>query len=95
MKAALVITHILSVILPGLIIAGIIIEEPLLWVWGLLLLIVDIIVGVLLQRRKDEKELFEIAWNSLSYEEKCDAVREALEASVEQMRHEDDSTGKR
>lgn len=94
MKTALVITHLLSVLLPGVIIAGIISEEPLLWGWGLFLLFVDIVVGVLLQRRKDAEESLESKWNSLSDEEKQDVVREALEATAEQIRREEEEKKK-
>ena len=87
MKVAKVLTHILFPLFVGLIIGGAIRGNTSLIVLGIVLLVLDIIIGVALQRAI-EKESYNDDWNSLSFEEKREIAHNLVEKAKQDMRDE-------
>ncbi|MBR7111676.1 MAG: hypothetical protein IKC75_01965 [Clostridia bacterium] len=78
MNTAKTVTHLLFPLFIGLIIGGIIVGSTASVVWGILLLIADIVVGVCLQNAL-ENAAMRRRWQSLSDEEKRALVRAFVE----------------
>lgn len=66
MNVAKLITHILFPVFIGLIIGSAISGNSTLLVWGIVLLVLDIIIGVVLQHAID-KESYKDDWHNLSF----------------------------
>lgn len=87
MKTAKTITHILAPLFVGLIIGGAIAKNTAAWVSGLVLLIVDIIVGIILQYFND-RQVSNDNWNNLTFDEKRKIAHDSVEQAKQSMRNE-------
>lgn len=87
MNGAKSITHILFPIFIGLIIGGAVSGNSTLLVWGIVLLILDIIIGVALQHVID-KESYNDDWDNLLFEQKREIAHNLVERAKQDMRDE-------
>ena len=87
MNGAKTITHILFPIFIGMIIGCAVSGNSTLLVWGIVLLILDIIIGVALQHAID-KESYNDDWHSLSFEQKREMAHYLVEKAKQDMRDE-------
>lgn len=69
MNGAKTLTHLLFPLFIGFIIGGAISGSTTLWVLGIILLVIDVIVGIALQHAIDQAA-YRAAWERLSREEK-------------------------
>lgn len=87
MNGAKTLTQILFPLLIGLIIGGAVSGTSSLLIWGIVLLVLDIIIGVALQHAID-KESYNDDWNSLSFEQKREIAHNLVEKAKQDMRDE-------
>ena len=87
MNGAKTLTQILFPLLVGLIIGGAASGNSSLLIWGIVLLVLDIIIGVALQHAID-KESYNDDWNSLSFEQKREIAHNLVEKTKQDMRDE-------
>lgn len=87
MNIAKLITHILFPVFIGLIISSAVIGNSTLLVWGIVLLVLDIIIGVALQYAIDKKTCKD-DWHSLSFEQKREIAHNLVEKVKQDMRDE-------
>lgn len=87
MNGAKTLTQILFPLLIGLIIGGAVSGNSSLLIWGIVLLVLDIIIGVALQHAID-KESYNDDWNSLSFEQKREIAHNLVEKAKQDMRGE-------
>lgn len=87
MKAVLTLTHLLSVLFLGMIGGSLVTGNTTLLGWSIFLLVLDIIIGISLQRSLDEKARND-AWDNLSFEEKRASAHATLESIKQAMRDE-------
>lgn len=85
MKGLITLTHLLFPILIGLIVGAAIGGSTSILVFGIILLIVDIIIGIVLQYLVN-KETYKDDWNNLSLREKESIVHDILEEIQQNMR---------
>lgn len=86
MNGAKTLTHLLFPLFIGFIIGGAISGTTVLWVLGIILLVLDVIVGIALQRAI-EQAAYRAAWERLSREEREEltaAVLERIFADIEE-----------
>lgn len=91
MKTVKTITHIFIPLFIGLIIGGAVAGNKSAWIIGLILLVVDILVGISLQYLLDRqisnaKPFKSDEWNSLTFEEKLKSVEGSIEKEKQNMR---------
>ena len=87
MNGAKTLTQILFPLLIGLIIGSAVSGNSSLLIWGIVLLVLDIIIGVALQHAID-KESYNDDWNSLSFEQKREIAHNLVEKAKQDMRDE-------
>ena len=87
MNGAKSLTHILFPVFIGLIIGSAVSGNSTLLVWGIVLLVLDIIIGVALQHAID-KESYNDDWHSLSFEQKREIAHNLFEKAKQDMRDE-------
>ena len=90
-KRVKTITHIFIPLFIGLIIGGAVAGNKSAWIIGLILLVVDILVGISLQYLLDRqisnaKPFKSDEWNSLTFEEKLKSVEGSIEKEKQNMR---------
>lgn len=78
-------THILFPVFIGLIIGGAVSGNTSLLVWGIVLLVIDIIIGVALQNKNDN-ESYNDDWSSLSFEQQREIAHNLIEEAKQDMR---------
>ena len=87
MNGAKTVTHILFPVFIGLIVGAAISRSGALLVWGIVLLVADIIIGITLQHAIDKKS-YRDAWNNLSFEQKRKIADFLYEKTKQDMRAE-------
>ena len=85
MKGAKTLTHILFPLLVGLIIGGAIAGNISMLIWGIVLLVLDIAIGIVLQRFID-KASYREDWENLTFEEKMETAHALLEQTKQDMK---------
>lgn len=85
MNIAKLITHILFPVFIGLIISSAVSGNSTLLIWGIVLLVLDIIIGVALQYAID-KETCKDDWHSLSFEQKREIAHNLVEKVKQDIR---------
>ena len=86
MKNLITITHLLFMVFIGLIIGGLIFNNSI-WKVGLVLLIIDIVIGIALQY-SFEKHYKTDDWNNLTFEEKRKIVHDDFEREKQALRNQ-------
>ena len=87
MKNAKTLTHLLFPLFIGMIIGALILGSSAFLIWGIVLLILDIAVGIFLQHAID-KALYEEMWIRLYIEEK---TKQMMDEAEERRQRERDS----
>lgn len=74
-KHLITLTHILFPIFIGVLIGGMVTDSVRTIVWGIILIVIDIIVGINLQVAVDEKEKTKKSWDDMSSTEKLNYIK--------------------